>query len=228
MNYLGVLACIAPLYLIVYTYKNDRTTKEPIGLIIKLFILGALSVIPIIVVEEALTYLGDYLNISSYLVYNLFDGFIIAGMSEESFKYIFLKLGSWKHKSFDTSYDGIIYAVTVSMGFAIVENITYCIGDSLSTVLMRSLLSIPGHCAFGVVMGIFYARAKLFYDYGRMEEYHLDQRKAIIYPMLFHGLYDFCLMQGGEFMLVFVVVMILVYRQLFRNIKIMSNEDRSI
>ena len=44
---------------------------------------------------------------------------------EEVSKYIMLKKISWKSNDFRYIYDGIVYAVFVSLGFATIENIIY-------------------------------------------------------------------------------------------------------
>lgn len=228
MNYLGVLACIAPMYLIYYTYKNDRYEKEPKSLLFKLFIYGVISGIPAYIIESLILNIGYNLYFPSRFAYNIFEAFVVAALTEETLKYLFLKKASWKHKKFDSSYDGIIYAVMVSMGFALIENVEYCVMGDISTVVMRSMLSIPGHAAFAVIMGIYYSKTKMYYNLGDVDNYLSNKRKTVLLPILVHGIYDFCLMQGGYFMFVFIFVMIFVYIQLIKNIKQIALYDHDI
>ena len=49
--------------------------------------------------------------------------FGIVAIAEESSKYIFLRHRTWNNPEFNCTYDGVIYAVFTSLGFALWENI---------------------------------------------------------------------------------------------------------
>ena len=86
--------------------------------------------------------------------------FFIVAMIEELGKFLGMLLMTWKNKNFDHSYDGVIYGVCSSLGFATLENVIYVFQGGIGTGIMRAVSAVPLHCACGVVMGFLYAKAR--------------------------------------------------------------------
>ncbi|MCY6356452.1 PrsW family glutamic-type intramembrane protease [Clostridium sp. ZS2-4] len=78
---LFVIAVTPGIALALAAYLTDRYDREPISLLIKVFILGALSVIPTAIVEK---FLGAF-NIFGGLIGSAYTAFIVAGLTEEIF-----------------------------------------------------------------------------------------------------------------------------------------------
>lgn len=93
--------------------------------------------------------------------------FVIVAIAEESSKYFFLKKRTWNNPEFNCQYDGVVYAVFVSLGFALWENINYVLSYGFSTAIVRAITAIPGHACFGVFMGVFYGLARKQYNRGK-------------------------------------------------------------
>ena len=93
-------------------------------------------------------------------------------------------------KGFNEPFDGIMYAVMVSMGFAGVENIMYVIQGGMDVALIRAFTAIPAHATFGIIMGYYMGKAK--FSNNRMKWNLIGLSLAI----LFHGAYDFFLFIG--------------------------------
>ena len=129
--------------------------------------------------------------------------------------------GSWRSPYFDYRFDGIVYAVFVSLGFAALENVEYVTGYGLSVAPTRALLAIPGHFGFAVFMGYFYGRAKLWEDAGNHKRSVADQWAAVLSAVFFHGFYDACAMSksaaAGVLFLVYVVVVDVIVFLLVRH-----------
>lgn len=184
-------AAILPVLIILFAiYRADKINKEPIGKLTILFLCGALTVIPAVFLEMALSSFQP----SGALLGGLYKGFCVAGFSEELFKLIVLLLLVWNSRHFDEYFDGIVYAVYVSMGFACVENIMYVFqaetySDSMATAAMRAILSVPGHFLFAVMMGYYLALAK--FAPNRRKRY---LAYAFLVPVFFHGTFDALLM----------------------------------
>ena len=117
-------AAVLPAAFLLYrVYKMDTIEKEPWSILRKLLLWGALSGIPAALVESLLTGVVQNLLQEGTLLYNFVFGFIVAALVEESFKFFFLYKFTFKNPAFNYRFDGVVYAVFVSMGFAILENI---------------------------------------------------------------------------------------------------------
>ena len=227
----SALTILPPILLLIYVYRKDRINKEPIKLLLLLFALGCLSAIPVYYVETYLS-LILYGNVHNYTLFNLIDAFICAALVEESSKYLITKKVIWNHEAFDSTFDGMVYCAFESMGFAMAENIVYLFRYGFSAVLSRAVTSIPGHFSFSVMMGIFLSRAKFSRRKQETERIqYLDSRHSLFYallvPVLYHGLYDFCLMQGSNVLLIlFNVIVLSLYFVILKVIGKESREDR--
>ncbi len=197
-----IIAAIAPaaLLLIVF-YKLDRYDPEPIKLLVKLYVLGMISVIPIIIVERILQAFNIFRFYGSDLM-NLYEALVVAGFSEELFKWGIVLLIAFRHKAYDEYLDGIIYCVYVSLGFATVENILYVIEGSYSVAVMRAILAVPAHMLFGVSMGYYLSIAKFSPKKIIRSRYFAY---SLIIPILLHGAYDYILMSQYRFLLFFFI-----------------------
>ena len=190
------LAILPVMVLAMFVYKKDKFEKEPLRMLAKAFFFGCASVVPAILIEGALGYAFFYMGGEQVpgFVSGIYNGFIVAGCTEELCKLALLSLAVWKAPDFNEYFDGIVYATFVSLGFAGVENIMYVFNQStfevsLMTGGVRALLSVPGHFLFAVVMGYYFALAKF-----NPAERRQNLCKAFVYPMLLHGTFDALLM----------------------------------
>lgn len=214
------LAILPAAYLMRYIYRQDRLDKEPASLLTKLVILGMCSA-PVAAILETIgtAFLSRHMNPTHYyMIY----AFLIVGVSEEVCKLVFLYLGSWRHRAFDYHFDGLVYAVYVSLGFAILENILYVFQGGVTTAIMRAVLSIPGHMCFAVPMGIFYSDAKSL-EMRHRQGVLSKLLTGLLFSIFLHGLYDFCLMDSHY--LLFIVVVIFIYLMIFYVIRNEANHD---
>lgn len=202
--HLLVLALAPVLIILIYIYVRDKYDKEPLPLLLKSLVLGGLISIPVVFVEGALTALwqGEFT-----ITHAGYTAFVVAGLTEELFKFIILYWLIWKHKEYDEKYDGIVYAVFISLGFAAVENVLYVLEYGAETGYLRAFTAVPAHAFFGVVMGFYFALAK--FVPGKKS---VNLVKALLIPILLHGVYDFILMSQHEaLMLLFVPYMIWMF-----------------
>lgn len=186
---MGLLAlAIAPgIAISLFVYFKDRYNKEPLGLLIWLFILGMFSTIPAIIVQMTLTKPMEQL-MGNGVFYTAVFSYIIVALSEEGSKFLVLRLFAFRRKAFDDPFDGIIYAIMVGMGFATLENIGYVTQHGFVTGIIRMFLSVPAHATFAVLMGYHLGLAK--FDPGKRKRYFI---LAVFWPVLFHGTFDFFL-----------------------------------
>ena len=182
-----LVAAITPVIIFLYIIYKKDTEKEPIGLLIKCFIGGMLSLIPALIFGTGFEIFNSFY---SPVITSFYKAFFVAAISEEIAKFIILYYIVWKSKEFDQHYDGIICAVFVSLGFALVENIMYVFESGMEVAILRAVTAIPGHGFFGVAMGYFFALAKFSDRQFRVRNIFL----CLFIPILLHGIYDFVLM----------------------------------
>ena len=164
---------------------------EPPRLIWSLFGLGALAAVLALVAELGLTLvLLSGIDRESTL-FRIIQWFIVAGLAEESCKFLMLWARTWRDPNFDCLYDGLVYAVAVSAGFALLENILYLIRGSVAQMFLRAIISVPSHICFAVFMGTFYSAARRHAHWGEKPLVKLNMALAVIVPAFVHGLYDF-------------------------------------
>ena len=212
-----LLASLAPVFIILfYIYFRDKYDREPLGLLIKSVVVGMITVIPIIVVERLLVIIMPPLGKVPAAAYN---AFLVAGSTEELFKFLALYILVWKSPSFNEKFDGIVYAVFVSLGFAAVENVLYVLDGGYQTAIVRAITAVPAHALFGITMGYYFGIARM---YSELKKTHL--RKAIFIPIILHGIYDFILMVEVDWLLtLFVPYVIYLYVVGMKKIRILSN-----
>ena len=148
---------------------------------------------------------------------------------EEGMKFLLLKRCTWNHPAFNYRFDGIVYAVFVSLGFAAFENIQYVLHYGLSVALPRALLAVPGHMAFAVYMGLFYGRAKRSRGRGDIAGVRRNLRRGYLWAVFLHGFYDACAMMGTiQATVIFVIFVVVVYVRAYRLLKRESLSDMPV
>jgi RsiW-degrading membrane proteinase PrsW (M82 family) len=212
-----LLASLAPVFIILfYIYFRDKYEKEPLGLLIKALLAGILIILPAIFVEQWLAALNPY---SGKVGAAAWHAFVVAGLTEEVLKFLALYLLVWRSPSFNEKFDGIVYAVFVSLGFAAVENVLYVMEGGMQTAAIRALTAVPAHAIFGVTMGYYLGVAHMYEELRRA--YLL---RAMALPVVLHGIYDFILMvEIGWLYLLFIPYLAVLYIMGTRKMKILSN-----
>ena len=182
-----LLITIIPSLLIVAFFVMSDRFPEPTKEIIKIFFYGILMCFP-----------AFYLNTSLMAVYagteiaeSLISSFLSAAPVEEVLKFAVLYSLVYKMKDFNEPIDGIVYGVTVSLGFATLENIyyVYILYDNFDTssqslAILRSFSAIPAHAVFGATMGYFFMK----YSFVKKQN---NLALSMVVPILLHGSYNF-------------------------------------
>ena len=183
-----LLLAVAPVFaILLYIYVQDKYEKEPRGLLIRSFLLGAIVSIMIVFILYLFT--GHFIPITDkFSIWQQFiQAFIVVALSEEFSKYVIVKYYAQSKKAFNEPYDGIIYAVMVSMGFACTENIMYVLDGGYQTALVRAFTAVPAHATFGILMGFFMGKAKF------SKNRFILNLIGLVLAVVFHGAYDFFL-----------------------------------
>jgi RsiW-degrading membrane proteinase PrsW (M82 family) len=179
------LAPIGALFLLFYV--RDRYS-EPLFPLIMTFLLGAGALLPAVGTSLLLESLTGWTSHSKSMLDLFLAALVVVGLAEEGWKFLVVRLYSWRRREFDEPYDGIMYSVTASLGFATVENILYVLSGGQGAAVLRGLLAVPSHAFYGVLMGYFLGEAKFASTRGRSVGYSLA---GLGLAILAHAVYDF-------------------------------------
>ncbi len=232
ISFLLFLAIIPVVIILMIVYLKDKN-KEPMTLLIKLFFFGFISCILVLLISNFMELFLPFMDTEkSYrsVVDILLYAFFGVALVEEFCKWLMVYMGAYHHRAFDELYDGIIYSVFVSLGFAFVENILYVISTySIETAILRGISAVPGHACDAIFMGYYLSVAKQFGLRKKRKEEKKYLTMSIIVPMILHGIYDFCLMSGYDILVTaFIIFVIILYILSFRKLSIMSKHNRKI
>ncbi|GKX28143.1 protease PrsW [Vallitalea longa] len=222
---LYVVAITPGIALALGIYLTDRYDKEPLHLLIKIFVLGGVSILPVIFVERLLS----YFNIFTGFLQVAYVAFIVAGFTEEFFKRVIVMRFAYNHRAFNEKLDGIVYAVFTSLGFATVENVLYVVFrySNVNTIgLQRAIFSVPAHMLFAITMGYYLSLAKYAEDYNR-RRYYL--RLSLFIPVLLHGIYDYILMsKSSNLFAIFIPFVIFLWSYNLRKLNRYYRESKKM
>lgn len=191
-----IVAVVPSLLLLIYFYMRYRRRDESPRLIWKTFGFGLIAVVPALGLELAG---GLIIQNRTGLLSLWIEAFLITALVEECLKFLVIRLYIWKKTEFATITDGIIYTISASLGFAMLENILYSFGSTL-LLIFRGITAVPLHALAAGMMGYFLGRAKIN-----------GEKKAVLgisCAVLLHGFYDFFLFTQ-TFVALFVVPLLI-------------------
>lgn len=238
-------AAVTSVILCAYTYYKDRVEKEPLGLLAILFGVGGILSVPTIYAEKCLgdviqKLFGNYFEIdpsgfmrftsvASSVSYYAILSFAVVALLETAVKWSVMFLITHKNKNFNSLFDGLIYGVFVSLGFAMIDNIRFAWMNGWDMLLIRSLTTVPIHMVAGVFMGFFYTMWHSFNLAAKKEKALADEGKitvtkpfrsaahlafSIVVPFAVQGIYRFAeysqMAVSKVFLYVFVIVLFIV------------------
>ena len=222
-------AVIPAVWLLILIYKADRLEKEPAALL-GLLILHGIVATALAAYAERIGYavLSALMDEES-MPYRLISNFLLVAVAEEGFKYLLLKRRTWNSPHFNCQFDAVVYAVFVSLGFALWENISYVALYGMDVALIRAVTAIPGHASFGVFMGAWYGLAKAHDRRGHEENSRVCRWIALLCPALLHGLYDFiATMEDANAVWYFVAFIAVMFVIAYGMVRKLSRQDRYI
>lgn len=231
-----LIAVLPAVAMMIFIYLQDNHEREPIGLLLKIFGLGILSAIPAIALEAlAELVLGVTFGGVGEITYHAISAFFGVAIIEESVKFLAAYLVTWRNKHFNYKFDGIVYCLFGSMGFAAIENVIYLLSGTSGTLkgvltlgIQRSLLAIPAHAMCAIFMGYYYGNAKFLKSYGDRRGCRISLLTGFLIACSLHGFYDFCLFTGRAlFFIIFVIFVIIAdIFTIIRIVKARKNNEK--
>jgi protease PrsW len=186
MNAIGLLGiALAPgVAIALYIYLKDKHEREPLSLLMTCFFYGVLSTLLTLFISMPLSYL--IVLKEDDVVDQFFEAVFKVALVEEFSKFVFVRFILFPNKNFNEPFDGIVYSVMVSMGFATLENIMYVYSFGFETGILRMFTAVPAHATFAVLMGYFIGKAKFTHSQG-----FYYSVIALLAATVFHGAYDY-------------------------------------
>ena len=217
-----LLITILPSLLIVLFFVKSDRFPEPTSQIIKIFMFGIFLCIPAFYINTALDEIYSNTNISEALI----RSFLSAAPVEEVLKFTVLYSLVYKMKDFNEPIDGIVYGVSVSLGFATLENIyyVYFLSDYFGTTsqglaILRSFSAIPAHAIFGATMGYFFMKYSFIQKQNNLA-------LCLTVPILLHGIYNFFASSYFIISLITVIISWIVLLRAFSRLKKSQSQKR--
>ena len=216
------LAALPALPILLWLRSNDKARPEPVGLIGKGLFLGIMAIGPAALLEYVLFPLvASFGGLGSRFI----EAFLVAALIEEGLKLAFLRRWLWKKLEFDEATDGIVYAVAVSLGFAVVENFIYT-WHRPGLLIIRSLTAVPLHALATGLMGYWLGVEKVREKWG--DQGGLPRggwARGLGIAVFVHGSYDYLLLGGGLPALLILPLLILSFLLLRRRFAVARRID---
>jgi RsiW-degrading membrane proteinase PrsW (M82 family) len=173
----------------------DRYEKEPIRNLLRYVVGGAVMCVPAFFGElgfQRALGTNAWQELDTHPL--LFTFVVFAGIAfvEELCKFGVLRFFARRDHEIDEPFDWIVYAVSVSLGFATLENLLYVANFGLTTGILRAFTAVPAHALNGTLMGDRLARAAVERGRGASGSARRQALLAVVEPTLWHGAYDFC------------------------------------
>lgn len=212
MNY---IYSIIPIIIVAFLIYNLDKHKEPLSLLIELFLGGLISTFIVFLITTLLKIFFKEITIINSTLPNikLFINILITvGITEEISKWLTTYTIAYNNKEFDELYDIIVYSVLVSLGFATLENILYVTSsvNILQTALIRGIISIPAHTALGIIMGSFLGFAKIAEINNNPKEKNKNILYSIVIPVELHTIFDFCSISTNQYISLFLYIFAII------------------
>ncbi|MFV8751412.1 PrsW family intramembrane metalloprotease [Nannocystaceae bacterium ST9] len=206
---MALVFAIAPsLLILAFVSLADRSPKR-FGALILAIVAGAFAIVPVhgFVEFHAIAITNVWLE--TYPV-ALYRSFVFAALPEELSKFVLLWSLFHVCRPVREPIHGLVYGTAIALGFASVESLASLEGASLQVLASRATTTIPCHAALGMIMGDYLGQAELAPPGARAGL----RARALIFPILLHGMYDapLLLLRGlGEQASVVETRVILVY-----------------
>jgi len=214
---LAICTALAFIPIVLYMWFFLKKDPEPKRLIIKTFLFGCLSVVPLAIMQYFFS------KHPEYDVYSLIKGgipikefmwiamYLFVGATEEYVKHWVVVLCDGRDKGFRRIVDGIELSIIAALGFSFVEHIVYFISiynregweGFLVPFIFRSILTTLAHASFSGIFGYYYGKSHFM-----KSAWHRDRMilRGLISAMTLHAIYNTFL----EFNIVWAIVPLLM------------------
>jgi RsiW-degrading membrane proteinase PrsW (M82 family) len=191
---------IAPaIFLVLLMLGNGAMEKKAWQLFLSSYFFGLLAAIPMIVVFY---YVKHYwLEHASSIRRILFFAFAVVALTAELFKFLILRYKYITSDALTKPFDGILYAIMISMGYTTAANVFFFFEWDYTNSLSIVLYSTPFANIFtGIILGFFIGMGKF------RKPSFIDSITGLGAAIFFQGFYNFCLFSEDYLLLSLVAV----------------------
>lgn len=220
-----LLITIVPSILILLFFFLSDKFKEPKGSVVLVFFLGILICLPAGIIND---FMYKNFNDGSDLSEKLYSSFLAPAWGEELLKFIILYFVVLRRNEFNEPMDGIVYGVTVSLGFATYENYDYVFRlaelweiDPYQMAIWRSYTAVPLHGLNGCVMGFYFG----MYSFTANKKYLI---LCLLIPYLIHGFYNFLDYPYHFIVVGMLTVYAIILHSQFKKMQWMKSKEKEI
>jgi len=219
------IAILPPALIVHYMSDKSESKNKQNKVIISLYLLGIILTIPVLSLEFLLGRIEASFGFS-HLTSQFLRAFFIVGVCEEFSKGIIVYVFAYRRLEFDQFIDGVIFAITVSMGMATFENLLYLLRGGMGYAILRTFTAVPMHAIAAGILGYYISRARFSQEKMVKRKFIF---KGLLYASISHGLYDFILSSDpdlfiyasiGSYLLLVVISIVL-----FNKVKSANNRD---
>lgn len=190
---------LVPSLLFLALMFRRSLRRAPLPHLLTVFIFSLLTIQPVGFLEgRAWTALSalPLTGLTWFVVDNL-----AVGMIEESVKFAFLLMLLRGPRRPTPVAHTILYAVTVSLGFAAMENVRYAwnahqVWGLGAFIGARGLIATPAHMEDGVLMGFLVGQAIIATNQRKRRTFWI---LSLLLPALSHAFYDYCATLTDEY-----------------------------
>lgn len=228
--------CIIPsLILLWYVYIKDKVEKEPLYLLLVLFLGGIFACIISIflsILSKQYIYFLNYAYTDMNIFQIIFKVLFTIVIIEEGSKWIINYITIWRNKNFNHIYDPIVYCTFVSIGFATLENVIYGVTFSshgIVPIILRGFISVPSHAVFGIFMGYYLGISKNALMSNKFKQSRKYRLLSILVPIYLHLVYNLFLVKKNFIMYsLFIIYIIVIYMMAYQKIKKLSLAHKNL
>jgi protease PrsW len=187
--YVAVAGALPALFAMWYFDRLDRKRPEPAGLRRLVALFGGLAVIPTLIIDAVLLGgMGDHQPSEATYLGAVFTSFIVAALIEEAMKVSVVYAVAWDRTAYDERLDAVVYGARAGLGFALVENVFYLLGEVelkglVVTWLLRAVLAVPGHALWTTIACAGATRR-------RFDQRGIGAGGGYLLAVFLHGTYD--------------------------------------
>lgn len=148
----------------------------------------------------------------NFLLNNIITAFIQVALIEEICKFVPLKVLDLSrfnvNKKIDLPIATMFYSMMISIGFAVIENISYVRSYGDYVLVVRSFTAVIAHMISGLIMGYFIALGNMDTNLKNISVMNIFLKRhhkyrvlifsffGILASTIFHGFYDFIVMNS--------------------------------